>query len=370
MIQISIQSRNAETMSSKVTSICLQFSLPCFFLLFWLTGPAQTKNQLETQSAFPQADEVLKQNQKLLGNNFVALVWKDGKIVYQKQVEKETGDFNAKTQAPIGSCSQWLTAALVMTFVDEGKLSLEDKVSKFIPIYEKYMKSYITIRNCLTNTTGIQADPIGPMKLLQKSKFETLDDEVSSFASKREIAANPGTEFYYSHVGPNIAGRILEIVSKKSFDRLMQERILRPLKMRGTTFADDKGGAVNPSSGAQSTPNDFINFLIMLMNKGEFMGKRILSEKSVQEIMTAQFPQLPIKYVPRGFDDLKEGLGTWIEKGNVVSSINLSGTWPYIDKCRNYAAIIMVKNSEAEPRKDIYAKFKEAIDAQIGGGCQ
>lgn len=361
MAQISIQSKNAETMSYKTTAHCLQYSMILCSLLFWLMGSAQPD--------FSEVDQLLKQNQKLLGNNFVALVWKDGKMVYQKQIEKEVGDFNAKTQAPIGNCSQWLTAALVMTFVDEGKLSLEDKVSTFIPIYGKYMKSYITIRNCLTNTTGIQADPIGPMKLLLKNKFESLEDEVSSFASKREIAANPGTEFYYSHVGPNIAGRILEIISKKTFDRLMQERILRPLKMRGTTFADDKGGAVNPSGGAQSTPNDYMNFLVMLLNKGEFMGKRILSEKSVQEIETAQFPELRIKYVPRGFEDLKEGLGTWVEKGNVISSINLTGTWPYIDKCRNYAAVIMVKNPAVEPRKEVYAQFKEAIDKQIGGNC-
>ena len=62
------------------------------------------------------------------------------------------------------------------------------------------MKSYITIRDCLTYTTGIQADAVGPMKVLQKSKYETLEDEVSAFASKREIATNPGTRFFYRHI--------------------------------------------------------------------------------------------------------------------------------------------------------------------------
>ena len=69
--------------------------------------------------------------------------------------KKEMGDFNAKTQAPIASCSKWLTAALVMQFVDEGKLSLDDKVVKYIPEFEKYCKSYITIRQCLSHMTGI-----------------------------------------------------------------------------------------------------------------------------------------------------------------------------------------------------------------------
>ncbi|HEX4851540.1 MAG TPA: serine hydrolase domain-containing protein, partial [Puia sp.] len=123
-------------MSLKVTAICLQFMLTGTFLLLWLGSFSQkTKQPQPTEQPFPQADQLLKENQKNLGNNVVALVWKDGKMIYEKQLEKEVGDFNAKTQVPIGSCSQWMTAALVMTFVDEGKLSLDDKVSKFIPIF-------------------------------------------------------------------------------------------------------------------------------------------------------------------------------------------------------------------------------------------
>ncbi|MFI5156884.1 MAG: serine hydrolase, partial [Chitinophagales bacterium] len=82
-------------------------------------------------------DDLLKKNQKAMGSNVLALVSKDGKLVYQKNLEKEIGEFNGKVQVPFGTCSQWLTAALVMMFVDEGKLSLDDKVSKYIPLYAK-----------------------------------------------------------------------------------------------------------------------------------------------------------------------------------------------------------------------------------------
>ena len=369
MVQISNQRRNAEKMAYKFKINCLLFGLLINFLLIWLPAFNQTD--------FSEADQLIKQNQKLLGNDLVALVWKDGKIVYQKQMEKEVGDFNAKTQVPIQACSQWLTAALVMTFVDQGKLSLDDKVSKYIPIFATYMKTYITLRNCLTNTTGIQADPVGPMKLLQKSKFQSLEDEVNSFASKREIQSNPGTEFYYSHTGPNIAGRVLEIVGKKSFDRLIQERILRPLKMRGTSFANDEGGAVNPSGGAVSTANDYMNFLIMLLNKGEFQGKKILSEKAVAEMETVQFQQLQVRYTPRGSEGLHHLLGAWMEqvdaRGNnaaVMSSLNLAGNWPFIDKCRNYAAVVFIKSPQSEPKKEIYLSFKDAIDKQFSSTCR
>ncbi len=306
----------------------------------------------------------------MLENNFAMVVWKDGKIIYQKQ----TTDFTAKTQAPIFTAANWLTTALVMTFVDEGKISLDDKVSKYIPIYETYMKGYITIRNCLTNTTGIHADA-GIVKVFDKSKFQTLADEVISFA-KKEIQANPGTEFYYSNMGPNIAARILEIVSKKGFDRLMLERIIKPLKMHGTSFANEDGGAINPSGGARSTALDYINFLSMLLSKGIFEGKQVLSEKSIEEMETAQFVQLPVKYIPKQEEGKHYGLGTWIEdiksdaSSSVISCNNLLGIFPFIDKCRNYAAIIIVAKPKEEEKKQFYDQLKESIDSQINSNCK
>lgn len=344
-------------MSYKIKTICLQFSLIPLCLLFCLP--------LLAQSDFSAVDQLFKQNQKALGNNFVALVWKDGKIIYQKQGSE---DFTPKTQAPIENAGNWLTAALVMTFVDEGKLSLEDKVTQYIPLFAKYSKSYITIRNCLTNTTGIRAEG--------KTKFESLEEEINSYASKRDIVANPGTEFYYSYVGPNIAARVLEVISKKGFDRLMQERIIRPLKMRSTSFSNEDGGPVNPAGGARSTANDYINFLSMLLNKGVFEGRRILSEKAVEEMETSQFPAIPIKSVPKSLQGVHFGLGAFITestatgKSNVLACPNQMGTIPYIDKCRNYAAILVVAKPEEE-KKPLYQSLKNLVDGAVGGSsCQ
>lgn len=361
-------------MAYKIKTICLECSCLMLLLLFCLLLEAQTKPKAEVPSPFPSVDQLLKQNQKAMGNNVLALVLKDDKLIYQKNLEKDIGEFNGKTQVPIGSCSQWLTAAVIMTLVDEGKLSLDDKVSKYIPLYAKYMKTYITVRNCLTNTTGIQADASGALKILQKSKYQSLEDEVNAYASTREIQANPGMEVYYSHVGYKIAARIAEIVSKKNFDRLAQERIFRTLKMRSTTFADESGGAVNPSAGALSTGNDYINFLQMMLDTGMFQGKRVLSAKSVGEILKLQFPDLPVKSIPKDAGNWKTGLGDWIQTGpggepTVVCSLNLNGMWPYIDLCRRYAAILMVSSLTAEPKKDVYVRFKQLLDAAIGGSC-
>ncbi|MBS1664197.1 MAG: serine hydrolase, partial [Bacteroidetes bacterium] len=284
-------------MSYKSHVTCRPFSLFILSLLFCLSASAQT--------SFDAVDQLFKQNQKAMGN-FVAIAWKDGKVIYQKQSSQ---DFTAKAPAPIGAAGNWMTAALVMTFVDEGKLSLDDKVTKFIPLFGKYMKGYITIRNCLTNTTGIRAEE--GVRVQLKSKYESLEEEVNTYANKHDIATNPGTEFFYSAVGPNIAARILEIVGKKPFDRLMTERIIRPCKMKGTSFSSEDGGAINASGGARSTANDYINFLAMLLNKGTFEGKRVLSEKAVDEMMTEQFASLPVKYTPRSLPNTHYGLGAF-----------------------------------------------------------
>ncbi|HZE83616.1 MAG TPA: serine hydrolase [Puia sp.] len=355
-------------MSYKFKTACLSFSLVVVSLLIWLPVISQTKPApAPSPYNFEAVDQLFKQNQKTLGNNFVALVWKDGKIVYQNQGSM---DFTPKMPAPIGGAGNWMTAALVMTFVDEGKLSLDDKVSKYIPIFNTYSKGYITIRNCLTNTTGVQGDAEG--KILQKSKFESLEDMVNSYASKRRIITNPGTEFSPNSVGPDIAARVLEIIGKKGFDRLMQERILRPCKMRGTSFSNEDGGAVNPSGGARSTANDYINFLVMLLNKGEFEGKRVLSEKAIEEMEKAQFGSLPVKGVPVALASAHYGLGAWImEAGSggeskVMGCPNRLGTTPYIDNCRKYVAILIVLKPEEE-KKELAQSMKGLADQAIGG---
>jgi CubicO group peptidase (beta-lactamase class C family) len=364
------QDLNPVIMSYKVKTACLPFSLSLVSLLFCLIASAQKKGEV-IDHRFDAVDQLFNQNQKALGNDYVALVWKDGKIIYQKQGSQ---DFSSKMPAPAVGAADWMTAALVMTFVDEGKLSLDDKITKYIPMFGKYMKGYITIRNCLTNTTGIKVDE-GIKKALEKIKYESLEDEVNSYAAKRDIGTNPSTEFFYSNLGPNIAARVLEVISKKGFDRLMMDRIIRPLKMHGTSFSSEDGGAINPAGGARITANDYIAFLVMLMNKGMSPdNKRVLSEKSVQEMETAQFTSLPVKFVPRELQGAQFGLGCFITAASaggspsVLACPNMLGTTPYIDKCRNYAAILIIAKPEEE-KKTIYLNMMNLVNAVVGGGC-
>ena len=322
------------------------------------------------QYNFSALDTKLAQYQKQMGNNVVAMVYKDGKLVYQKAM----GEFDTRTQAPIASCSKWLTAALVMTFVDEGKLSLDDYVSKFIPEFTAYGKGYITIRHCLSMTTGIYSERIGLGGIIKLRKYATLEEEVNAFMSRHDIVAQPGLEFFYGNIGPNIAGRVLEIIAKKNFDQLMSQRIFRPLGMKASTFYTER--AVNPSGGAQSTAADYMNFMTMLLNKGIFNGKRILSEASVQALMMQQFPPAKLVYAPEAAAGAGYGLGGWILakddqlNGTVVACPGLFGTWPLIDYCRGYAVIFFVKTlSKGEEKRAMYDDLVATINSTIQNGC-
>ena len=331
---------------------------------------AQKKTDVGQQK-FPELDDIISQKQKLLGKDFVVMLWKkDDTLVYKK----ELGDFNSKTQAPIASCSKWLTTALVMTFIDEGKLSLDDKITKWLPEFEKYGKTYITIRACLSHMTGIRSEPISLLKLLERKKFNSLEDEVNSFAAK-DIQANPGEEFRYSNIGLNIAGRILEIISKKRFDVLARSRLFVPLQMRRTSFSSLDGSAVNPSGGAYSSPEDYMHFLIMLMNKGVYHGNRILSENAVNAMLTIQTRLEQIRYAPKAAEGYNYALGAWaVEakdgKATTVASPGLFGSWPMIDYCRGYAYLFFVKDLLSEDKSDAQMEIKAVIDGKFPGDCK
>jgi CubicO group peptidase (beta-lactamase class C family) len=349
-------------MSYKVSFICTKVMSATVFLL--LLQP------VKAQYDWGRLTADLEAKQKLLGNNLVAMIWKDDSLVYKK----EMGEFNSKTQAPIASCSKWLTAALVMQFVDEGKLSLDDKVVKYIPEFEKYFKNYITIRQCLSHTTGIADDDKFLKRLLARKKFASLEEEVNEMAS-RDIRANAGTDFWYGNVGLNIAGRVLEVISKKKFEVLIKLKLLNPLGMRKTTFNTLDGTPPNPSGGAISTADDYMKFLVMLLNKGKYNGVQVLSEESVTEMMKVQNKPEQIKYAPKAAEGFNYASGSWAieEKGGVATTLaspGLFGTWPMIDFCRGYAYIVFVKNLLGDERADAHRQLKQTVDEQISPVCR
>lgn len=351
-----IQSNIPEMLSYKRCSNCLKFILLTVFVLFFQVLKAQD---------FTGLDATLEQHKKIFGGKMAIVVWKDTTL-YAKAVGE---DMTVNTQVPVGCASAWMAAALVMTFVDQGKISLDDPVAKYLPIYEKYAKGYLTIRHCLANTTGLQGEKGGIEKIFQKTKFESLEDQVNSFASSREIINNPGEVFSYNNIGTNIAARVIEVVGKKSFDRLMTERIFRPLGMKKSTFTSEV--AVNPFSGGLVSPADYVRFLAMLLNKGVGNGKKILSEESVAELFKMQTGAAKIIYVPGPLQGYQYGLGNWIaaDGTGIHTSPGLTGGWPYINVQKKYACMIFGipkdKKEKDDKSWDVYKEIVGTLESRF-----
>jgi CubicO group peptidase (beta-lactamase class C family) len=348
-------------MSEKNKINCVKVSTALVLLLFFQLANAQYN--------FGELDQKFSSAKKELGNSAIVMIYKDGKVIYQKTL----GEFTAKTQAPVASSSKWLTTALVLNFIDQGKLSLDDKVSKYIPLFSKYSKGYITIRDCLSNMTGLESDASGIKKVFSKTQYKSLEEEVTDYAMRKEIISNPGLEFRYGNIGMDIAARVIEIIGKRGFDQLMQERITRPLLMRSTNYSSLD--AVDPANGALSSPNDYMNFLSMILNKGLFNGKRILSEQAINDMHVLRTNTNIIKYAPKTTEGFNYGLGEWIQetdvngKATVISCQSLIGTWPMIDLCRGYAFLLFTNNLKESNRELVFA-MKELIEQQIPSNCK
>lgn len=341
---------------------CLICSLVIGCLLFF--------QKTNAQLALPQVDNIVNVWSKTLKTDMVLVVATKDTTVYQK----DTKLFSAgRGQAPIGSSSQWLTTAVILQLVDEGKLSLDDKVADYLPVFGKYGKNYITIRHCLSHFTGIQTE--SRMKWLEKKKFASLDEEVASFAAK-EIQTNPGTEFRYSEMGFVIAARIAEVVTKKKFDMLAQQKLFRPLGMRQTTFSTMDGSLVNPSTGARSTAGDYIRFLRMLLNNGTLNGQKVLSPEAVAELKKIYSPSSTLKGAPKGVEGMSYALGVWApeQKSDTEAAVlvapSFGGTAPVVDFCRGYAFMLLVKDLEEDANGNAYKNVKEELDSTFKNTCK
>jgi CubicO group peptidase (beta-lactamase class C family) len=287
---------------------------------------------------------------------------KDGQAVY----ERYFGSYDAETTVFIASASKWLAGATLMTQVDEGKLSLDDPVSKYLP-YFTGTKGTMTIRQMFSHTSGLP--PITSDARCIYNPLIPMGTCVRQIA-KMELIGPPGAQFAYGENSMQVAGYICELVSGQRWESLFQEKIAVPLEMSAATF----GAGNNPiiGGGARLRLNDYANFLRMILNRGEFKGRRVLSPESVREMQRNLTAGLPVVYAPRGQEAVNYGIGEWIdlldEQGRAlqVSSPGAFGFTPWVDKKRRLLGVFLVQNQAQNVYPTvamIQQKVREAVDA-------
>ena len=252
----------------------------------------------------------------------------------------------------IASMSKSLTGTALMMLVDEGKVSLDDSVEKFLPEFKGQQvkaadgtlhppKQPVTVREVMCHTSGLVLANEKGLKTKQ-----SLQENVALFASY-PLRQEPGTKYEYNNCGIDTAGRIIEVLSGISYADFMQKRLFDPLGMKDTTFwpneeqasrlahtarftaektgleeikqdkdveqriidkwsegvhvpralTADMGAGIafsyakhygEPAGGFYSTASDVGALCRMLLNGGILDGKRYLSEQAVKQMSAIQ----------------------------------------------------------------------------------
>lgn len=347
-------------MAYKFTFNCLKFSLVGITLLLFQVLQAQQFDDAELSA-------LLTSKQKQLGNNFVTAITTADTTIYKK----EMGDVHvSKTVLPIGDVSQLLTAIMVMKFVEEGKISLDDNVATYLPEFARYNKNYLTIRHCLSHYTGIKQEKAGARLI---KKYKTLEDLADNYAS-REIDYNAGEAFSYGLAGPNIAGRVVEVVGKRKFEVLVKQHLLSPLGMRRTNFSTTDFTAIRPADGANSTAEDLAILVRTLLNKGNYKGKQILSEASVNELLKIHTTSGVIKTASKLTEGLPYTLTGWAngvagDDANAISLYDFEGNTITIDMCKKYGYISLLKQPQRIEAAQIIKNIKMITDVAFKSTC-
>jgi CubicO group peptidase (beta-lactamase class C family) len=175
----------------------------------------------------------------------IAIV-RDGKLVLTKAYGKANEGMPAKPDQPyqIASNSKQFTAMALMLLRDEGKLSLDDPVSRYIPGITEGDK--ITIRQLLSHTSGLQDFWPQDYSFIDMETATTPQHIVDKWA-KKPLDFQPGTRWQYSNTGYVVAGMIAEKVSGQELVAFLEQRIFGPLGMTSVRNQDDTNTSAFPA---------------------------------------------------------------------------------------------------------------------------
>lgn len=304
----------------------------------------------------------------------------------------------------IASMTKPITGVAILMLQDQGKLSVDDPVAKYLPELAKTATAdgtahTITLKHLLTHTSGLAESTKE-----ERDAAKSLADLMPGF-SARPLQFAPGSRWQYCQSGINTLGRVVEVVSGESFPDFLQSRLFAPLGMVDTTFYPtpaqvarlatnykregdglviaklpwdfdpaNTGHYPAPNGGLFSTAADYGRFVRMLLNEGSLDGHTYLSKAAVTQLRTVASGDLKT-----GFTDGNGwGLGVCVVREPQGVSAALSagsyghggayGTQAWIDPVRGVAYVLMVQranfpNSDAS---DVRKAFQAAAAAAPG----
>lgn len=230
----------------------------CLLFSFYFV-PAQA--QLSKQSLEKRIDSLIAETVNSSSPGSAILVVQKGEILFNKGY----GLANLEHQIPIGpntvfdlaSVSKQFGAFAIATLVEEGKISLQDDIRKYIPELPNFGTT-ITIDHLVHHTSGIRdwtsALPLGGWRFHDVISF----DQILRMAyNQNKLNFEPGSEYSYSNTGYNLLAELVQRVSGQSFVEWTNEHIFQPLGMANTQFVDDHTTVIpNRAGGYYKGDND------------------------------------------------------------------------------------------------------------------
>ncbi|HWE45618.1 MAG TPA: serine hydrolase domain-containing protein [Caulobacteraceae bacterium] len=224
-----------------------------FFAVLFLSAAAPLAVQAAELSAADQAaiDKAVTGILQRTGVPSASIaVVKDGHIAYLKAYGEGRLDpnvpANPQMRYGIGSISKQFTATAILMLVDEGKLSLDDPVGKYVSGLTDGDK--VTIRQILSHTSGYR-DYWPQDYVMEEMLHPTTSQHILDKWARIPLDFQPGDEWQYSNTGYTIAGLIVEKVSGEPLMQFLRERIFNPLHMDGATEDDTKPLAATDARG-------------------------------------------------------------------------------------------------------------------------
>ena len=316
----------------------------------------------------------------------------------------------------IASMSKPITGVAVMMMVEEGKIRLNDPVSKFLPEFKDSKVAIprgsggafyvipadreLTIRDLLTHTNGLMTggpgSKAGPPR---PAEGDTLASYIPRLGAV-PLDFQPGAEWAYSgYAGPDTLSRIVEMVSGQPYDEYLRTRIFEPLGMKDTFFypPDDRrprlvtlyrkgpnGLETAPNQdgfslktyssgggGLMSTAEDYLQFAQMLLNGGELNGKRLLSPRTVDLMASNHVGDMFNGKLGRPAHGMGYGLLVGIVEDNVAAGLRVSngsfgwdgafGTQTWIDPKEKMVTIVMIQTQVPMVQRDFENAVMQAI---------
>jgi CubicO group peptidase (beta-lactamase class C family) len=312
----------------------------------------------------------------------------------------------------------------VMMLVEEGKLRLNDPVSRYIPefrnmkvavlqtapggrgggaagaaqFYTVPAQREITIKDLLTHTSGLGSGPMGnsDIEKIARKEGETLAQYIPRLGGTA-LEFQPGSRWAYSPgAGFETLGRVIEIASGLPLDRFFRTRIFDPLGMKDITFwptdaqmprvatvysrtPNGLTKQVMPndtlsrnvyfrgSGGLYSTAEDYLPLGIMLAGAGEMSGKRLLSRKAVEMMAAAHVPDtLPGRPAGEGYGLSVRVVTNHAARGTMLSDgtfgwTGAQGTHFFVDPKEQLTAVLMVQTSNGEIQRDFEDLVAQSI---------